>query len=163
MSDERFQALLRDRALGVLEADVAALVDAWVAEHPAAAERLAEYSTALGLARRALAGRDEPRTRLPDFPGERIARRAQWQRRWSHVRVLAAAACVGLAFLLGRGSRAGAPVVESHIVQAEPSRAATGIWSRSTWRGSAPERMETSPPAVHWVSPLRIARKEVMS
>lgn len=61
MKTEHLSALLADRALGELPPEVAALLEAWLAQNPAAAEQAAGLDTTVRLARAAVAPpREQP-------------------------------------------------------------------------------------------------------
>ncbi len=82
MDTQTLERLLMDRALGVLPADVEALLAAYLEQEPSAAQRAGEFARAAAAARRLLHS-DAPAS-LPPFPAVRIRhlQRTRRQLRW---------------------------------------------------------------------------------
>lgn len=166
MTRETLERLLADRALGALDGDVSALLDAHLAADPEAAALAARTAATVALARQALAAGQA--VRPPDFPRAALARRMVRLRRWRVVRgVLGAAAVLVLGVLAGRwtlAERAVAPlprVVGPAVVRsAEPPAATaqgTSVLRKSIleWQRRA-DRIAA--PRWNWTSPAKLPR-----
>lgn len=169
MTREILERLLTDRALGTLEPDVAALLEAHLAADPAAAALAARTQATIALAQRALGEKEAGR--LPNFPRAELARRAGRLRRWRIARTALAAAAV---LLVGVGvgrwmsaegggvvpQRSAAPPV---VANAPPDRAGLKAEAgesvlRKTmieWQRRA-DRVAT--PRWNWISPAKLPR-----
>jgi anti-sigma factor RsiW len=114
MDTEKIESLLMDHALGATSADVAALIEAYIAKDDAARAKLEEWRQLAGSAKLAL--RADPMI-LPAFPRQALQRS---QRR--KVFRLAAwgagmAACVALGFALGSLRNGGGEGTQSVVAQ----------------------------------------------
>lgn len=108
MDAETLERLLMDRALGGLAPDVDALLDAYLAQDPSAAERAREFTAAAAAARAVLGAHG--REALPPFPGPRLAALEAARRRLRIVRNVTSLAAVliigiGLGIGLARDAR----------------------------------------------------------
>lgn len=141
MKPELLESLLLDRALGELSPAVAALLDAHLANDPAAARRAAEFDSTLQLARAAVAVPSEPPRRPLDLERLRHAQTATRSavRRMEILR-LAACLALGLAggwlFRAARTVQPSAPVAVA-FAPARPSDPATHFWSISRFTPEA--------------------------
>jgi anti-sigma factor RsiW len=167
MTRETLERLLTDRALGALDPDVAALLDAHLAVDADAAALAARTDATVALAQRALGA--QPAARPPGFPRAELSRRAARARRWRVARgVVAAAAMVGLGVLAGRWTLVGsdaAPAVRSAAPQpvahavleplGTPADANTSVLRKSMmeWQRRA-NRAAT--PRWNWISPAKL-------
>jgi anti-sigma factor RsiW len=114
MNDETIERLIMDRALGALEDDVAALLDAYLKADPRAAERARQASETVDLARRVLAAPASGESPAPPFPRLWIEAAERRRRRRRFLKQAAAlAACLVIGVALGTllfGGRASLPV-----------------------------------------------------
>lgn len=156
MNAEMLERLMCDRALNELPPETAELLDAYLAADPA---RAAEMRALCETTRLAIAGfKTRDAARLPPFPQARITAARRTGRLLGAGRIVAVAACIVLAFLLGRRTPsptpAPPPVVEVTAVAGD-----AGIWSRSI---ESFRKSEARAPAVpvRWRSPLQWPRKE---
>ena len=81
MNAETLERLIMDRALGTLEGDVAALLDACLEADPQAAERARQARETVDLARRALGGPSAAEVPPPAYPRLRIRAAERARRR----------------------------------------------------------------------------------
>lgn len=161
MNRECLERLIRDRAAGALEPDVAELLEAFVAGRPEARE-LERLSAAATLARKALA--QPSAIRVPAFPQAAIARRAGRSRTIRLARPIALAASLAAAFLIGRrqgGVEYG--VTPRQVAVIAPVAGSTDIWAVSARRAAEPRPDRAGSPRIEWKSPLSWARKENVS
>lgn len=151
MDTETLDRILLDRALGTLPADVAQLLDAYLAVQPEQARHAAAYADTVQTARLAFGGIDA--VTLPPFPRERLARLEHTRRQLRWVRNLGAAAAllvigIGVGGVLQRTLHAPTTPTEPTAPVAERRYAtnvghvsdADGIWSIARWRAAAAER-----------------------
>lgn len=178
MKPELLEPLLLDRALGELSPEVAALLDAHLAQNPAAARRAAEFADTLSLARAATATPPAAPHRPLDLTRVRQAHRAAHSIATRRFEILRLAACLALGLGLGwlaRTSTANseftsAPLASTpKISPPAPSPAAsssTSFWSVA--RLVAEERARSASAAghsdsryeLHWNSPTKQPRLE---
>ncbi len=169
MKSEMLETLLLDRALGELSPEVAALLDAHLAQNPDAARRAAELAGTLQLARAATAA---PVASAPHPLDVGRLRRAQRTQRSAarRVEIFRLAACLALG--LGLGWLAHAPQPRLEIAAATPHRATplpavspAGFWSvarivaEEQARRGTNDRNETRY-ALRWESPTKQPRLE---
>jgi anti-sigma factor RsiW len=156
MNPKTLDALLLDRAAGQLPADVAQLLDAYLAQHPAAAAQGRRYDATVNMIRAASPQSTTARDiQVPPFPAQRIEAARSRRRVVAIVRPLAIAACLGLAFILG-GKLAQSPGRPEPITIAVADAAPNGgFWAYPAARAAAtsPRALASSP--VRWSSPLR--------
>jgi anti-sigma factor RsiW len=174
MKPETLDALLLDRAIGELPAEVAELLETHLARDPDAARQAEKLAATIQLARQAVAmAPEQPRRPLAV---ERLRRVRTWQRRWSMtwgIARLAASVAIGLALgWYGRVLVRGPGLVEpAAITRAARAFAATarpeaetgsrGFWSQSgVWAAAegqqAAERRATSRYRLRWESPVKM-------
>lgn len=145
MKPELLETLLLDRALGELPPAVAALLDAHLAQSPAAARRAAELDATLQLARSAVAvPRETPRPL--DLARLRHAHRAA-RATTRRAELLRLAACLALGLAggwLARPARSLAARAPAVVVLAppRPTDPATHFWSVARF---APETAQLQP------------------
>jgi hypothetical protein len=167
MDTATLERLMLDRALGVLPPDTIALLDGYMADHPAEAAKLAGLEQTTHLARQVLNG--DPALSLPAFPRARLALAARQHRRlriaW---RISSLAAClvvgVGLGWLVFRSPPADLPSPVVTVVQNEPT-VRTGenleddFWSRRRLLERATGVKQPRPsPRLIWESPLAVPK-----
>jgi len=156
MNPNSLDALLLDRAAGLMSADVAQLLDAYLARHPDAAERSRRYDATVDLLRAALPPSvTADSANVPPFPARRIEAARSRRRIRAILRPLAMAACIALAFFLG-GQLAEAPDRSESIIFADVEPAPSGgFWAypAAPAETSSSRALASSP--VRWSSPLR--------
>jgi anti-sigma factor RsiW len=175
MKPEMLETLLLDRALGELPPEVAALLDAHLAQTPDAAIRAAEFADTLQLARTAVAApRETPRAL--DLERLRRAHRAQHSAT-RRSEILRLAACLALGLGLGWLARTPSPhtviaaatprPVPVVSVPTPPPAAAptTRFWSVARLIAeeraqSATENRSDNRFELHWNSPTKQPRLE---
>lgn len=143
MNLDLLEPLLRDRALGELSPAVSALLDAHLAQDPAAARRAAEIAETVNVARAAVAAPQPAPRRALDLArlqDHRPVSRTTVRR----TEVLALAACLTLGLGLGwwlRTARAPAPAPSpaglTRLVSAPPAEPAARFWSVSHFAPTA--------------------------
>ena len=133
MKPELLETLLLDRALGELAPEVAALLDAHLAQNPAAARHAAEFAATVEFARAVTAAPTEPPRRALDRDRLRRAQHAQIStaRRTEMLRL---AACLALGLGAGWFARpapapVAPPVTLLAITPPPPTDPATNFWS----------------------------------
>lgn len=164
------ERLLLDRALGVLPADADVLLNAYIAQDPAAAARAQEFDEVAGAARRVL--RAAAVDTLPPFPGARLERVVRARRELAILRNvvgLAAAILLGV----GLGGKFFAPrgpfrpdtrvaLVQDVAFPARPVEpgARGGFWSVERLYERARQARPTNGDRVKWSSPVLRPRSE---
>jgi anti-sigma factor RsiW len=136
MKPEILETLLLDRALGELSPEVAALLDAHLAQHPDAAHRAAEFAATLQLARAATAAPAGSPPRPLDLARLRQVQHAQ-QSASRRAEIFRLAACLALG--LGLGWWVHVPQSNPDIAAALPSAPPAFASPRAT-----------NPPARFW-------------
>lgn len=177
MKPELLESLLLDRTLGELSPEVAALLNAHLAQNPAAARRATEFADTLSLARTITAAPIAAPRRPLDLARLREAHRAQHSvtRRFELLRL---AACLALG--LGLGWLAHTPPSRAELAVASPA-ATPGLSSPAPAPAAAPsarfwsvarlvaeERARSASAAghddpryeLHWNSPTKVPRLE---
>lgn len=168
MNADTMERLLIDRSLGLLPQDVEALLDAHLANEPAAAEQAAEFDQTAELARRALAS--DTGAELPPFPAEQLRREGRSLRRWIWTRNISAVAAtvvfgigLGAALFRNAGSEvrsdndlgaATAPLIDKRTT----SPASAGMWSARRMIERASRAPAERPARLIWDSPVRKPR-----
>lgn len=162
MNAQTLERLLLDRALGALTADTATLLDAYLAEHPAAAADAAGFDETVRFAEQVLpAG---PLRQPPAFPAGRLTSASRRLRRTAFLwRATGLAACllagVGIGVLLrtARPDAAASPVewvVQNEPPQDMPQSAQDEFWSARRLYERAAGARPARPPRLIWPSPL---------
>jgi anti-sigma factor RsiW len=146
MKIETLEPLLLDHALGELRPEVAALLEAYLAQNPAAAARAGALSETLALARRAVAPASET-PRALDLA--RLRREQRFARSLAfRTELLRLAACLALGLGLGwflaarRPAPAAAPVAVAPLAPAVTVAPPVRFWSVTRF---APELVKTQP------------------
>lgn len=162
MNAETLDRLLLDRALGALTPDAAALLDAFLREHPeqlAAARRL---DATTDLARKALAAPLTLDAKLPAFPRERIeaAQRRSHAAGWARGGLaMAAALLLGFSaawILLPRPPQSPPQIVDSTPRPRASTAPPPGMWSVERLRDRVQQgRTNVVPARLTWTRPGR--------
>lgn len=174
MKPETLEALLLDRALGELPPETGELLDAYLAQNPAAADRAESYRATTALARQALAA-GAPCRAATSAPSARVSP-CPWRGVPSWTELSRLAACVALGGVIGwlvpRGGPAEAGSVPS--VTAAPVAMVSGaldaassskpFWSVGALAGRIDQRatdeLADRPYRLRWDSPARMPRWE---
>ncbi len=166
MDAQTMERLLLDRALGTMPPDTAALLDAYLAEQPAAAAEAERWAATTQLAGLALEGdRESP---LPAFPRARLMSAGMRHRRsmlaW---RITGLAACwligLGMGGLWWRTSRNTPASPDRHAVVMNPEdstfeAAQESFWSvRRLYERTSTGQVRPSPRVI-WQSPLVVPK-----
>jgi len=169
MNPHALERLLIDQALGALDQDTGAVLDAYLRLNPQAAALAGSLGETVTLARRALHGSSS--TAVRPFPARRFARahtRLRLRSASIEITRLAAVLALGLALGLstpGRRTAApdAAPAPVSRLPQASPSVPhdvpdSTEFWSSRRWLAQA--RAGPAEPGVQleWRSPVKVPR-----
>jgi len=165
MKPETLEALLIDRAMGELPAEVAELLDAHLIGHPEAALQAGRLATTLQLARQAVAVAEEQPRRSPPVASMRQAqaRQRRWSLAWGFAR-LAACAVFGLAVGWYGHARRPSPIIVA-ASQRESTSDTMGFWSQSSLVATLRERQLAesrafTPYRLRWESPVKMPRIE---
>jgi len=152
MNPQTLNQLIVDRAAEQMDADVAELLDAYLAHDAAAARRLGEYRDTVSLAARVLRG--DARSAVPPFPAARIAAANHRRRAAGWLRPMALAAGLALAFLTGmKWNRPPQPFDAPALVAAVGPN--NSFWAAENVRAAMADRQSVESSKVRWSSPLR--------
>ena len=157
LPDQTLERLLIDRAVGALDADTGALLNAYLDDHRNATTAAQELDSTAALARQAM---DEPDpVVLPPFPKQRLMRARRVQRLWATARygsAIAAGLLIGLTLSITLTQRTESrppvrPIVFQPIITAPPvADNEDSFWSVERWYEQVRRDRPAQPPR-RWI------------
>ena len=157
LPDPTLERLLIDSAVGALDGDTSALLNAYLDDHPDATTAAQELADTAALARRAMDESDP--VVLPPFPRQRLIRARRAQRLWTTARygsAIAAGLLIGLTLSITLTQRtesrppvrpiAFQPVITAPLVEDDKD----SFWSVERWYEQV-KRDRPAQPARRWI------------